>query len=157
MPHITGQGKVETLRLSRNEYMAVLSRLNEASGPPFESRSSRNRRQQQRVPFHRSVRLLCEIHAASHVPGDAEPAAFIVRCRNISAGGVGFLHGAHVAPDTRCSIIIMDRAASGQCANGRVVHCREVGGGVHEVGVRFDRQIDLSRVLGGPAAPRAAG
>ncbi len=67
--------------------------------------------------------------------------------RDLSRGGFGFLHGSYVHEGTRCVVRLLSRTGKGRTEPGKVTYCGHVRGNVHEVGIAFDQEIDLSEYL----------
>lgn len=63
-------------------------------------------------------------------------------CRNLSKGGVALLHSAFVYPGTRVLVMLPHPEKGLHAAGGRVARCEHRQGVVHEVGVRFDEELD---------------
>jgi len=80
-----------------------------------------------------------------------QPHRFMALTRNLSATGISVLHGGFVYQDSECELML--RTVDGERVKipGTVVHCRLVKGRVHELGVRFDDQIDPSCFVGDDA------
>lgn len=78
---------------------------------------------------------------------------FIVRTRDVSAGGLCFVHGQPLRPSTRCTIAIQTEMGPGRIISAVVTWCKEVefydpdleG---YEIGVKFDTPIDTRAVFG---------
>ncbi|MFG0327187.1 MAG: response regulator [Phycisphaerales bacterium JB037] len=66
-----------------------------------------------------------------------------VVCRNLSRGGMAVLHNAFVHPGTKCATVLNHARSGSTVITGEVVRCQHRGGTVHELGVRFDREIDV--------------
>ena len=64
--------------------------------------------------------------------------------RNISAGGVAFLHGGFLYTGSRCTLRLGPQLKGTVEIAGRIVNCRHIQGLLHEVSVKFDRAIDPS-------------
>jgi len=71
-----------------------------------------------------------------------EEAMLVVSGRNLSAGGVAFLHAGPIEVGTRCRVRLIDRDGHDQHITGAISHCRCVRAEVHEIGVQFDQTID---------------
>ncbi|MCL4220063.1 MAG: PilZ domain-containing protein [Phycisphaerales bacterium] len=71
-------------------------------------------------------------------------AKFRVIPSDLSAGGVGFLHGTFVHPGTPCQLILSDLHGQSRVVRGLVVRCELAKGRVHAVGVKFEHPIDLN-------------
>lgn len=68
---------------------------------------------------------------------------FVVCARNLSRGGLAFLHGTFLYEGTRCEACLMRLSGEAMLVTGRVVRCRHVTGRVHEIGMEFFEKIDL--------------
>jgi len=64
--------------------------------------------------------------------------------RNISAGGVAFLHGGFLYTGSRCTLHLGLQLEETVKIAGEIVNCRHIQGLLHEVSVKFDRAIDPS-------------
>lgn len=96
-----------------------------------------SQRRYSRWPF-RLETLLFEL---AH-PGGSQ-VAFKVACRNISCGGTSVLHAQYVHPGSACGVILPHRERGHARIRGTVRRCRHVAGVVHEIGVQFERVIDV--------------
>lgn len=67
--------------------------------------------------------------------------------RNLSSGGIGFLHGGYLHPGSHCQFDLITTTGETDVVIGHVVSCRHVEGVVHEVGVQFERRIDAERFV----------
>ncbi|MBL8879639.1 MAG: PilZ domain-containing protein [Phycisphaerales bacterium] len=66
--------------------------------------------------------------------------------RNISGSGIGILSDAFYYPNTPCRVHLVTLQNQRFVVNGRVARCRYLPGsaGLHEVGIRFERRIDVA-------------
>lgn len=73
----------------------------------------------------------------------------MLACRNLSRGGVGLLHSTFMYPNTRVITYLprTDGRVSG--LRGKVVRVQHRGGVVHEIGIKFERDINLRDYLPG--------
>ncbi len=71
-----------------------------------------------------------------------------VASRDIAACGLSVLHGGFVYPQTRCTVRLKARDGEFVLVSGRVVRCRCISGRVHEVGVKFDENIEVALFVG---------
>lgn len=94
-------------------------------------------RKDPRIPFRRAGVVLSLEH-----PGQTSTLV-AVWTRNISSSGVGILMGAFVHPGTRCQIELPRADAGTQSIWGVVQWCRLIQGIVHEVGIKFEEELDL--------------
>lgn len=79
-------------------------------------------------------------------PGGGE-VTFIVCTRNLSAGGLSFLHGGFLHRGTEIHASLPALSGSRIAVSGRVVMCRHLQGPVHEVGVEFYEKINPSHFV----------
>ncbi len=84
----------------------------------------------------------CVVHLQQ--PGDPGPVAYLAPTRNLSAGGIAFVHGGFVHNGSRCVIQLVTQQETWNNVVGTVVGCRLMQGTAHEVCVRFDQGIDPS-------------
>ncbi len=126
-----------SVRLTRREYMRLLSQLDRAAGPQRKACAANNRRRQQRMPFHRQAHLLCEL-------GDhgARPAQYLVRSRNICKRGMAFLHESAIPLGTPCGITVIGTRHQAYQITGTIARSTAIAQGVYEIGIEFDRAID---------------
>jgi len=73
---------------------------------------------------------------------DGQPVTCHVRPRNLSQGGIAFLHEAYVYPETRCTVALVSVTNQTVEVSGRVVGCRHVTGKLHEIAMTFDHPIE---------------
>lgn len=64
-------------------------------------------------------------------------------CRNLSCGGVALLHNAYVHTGTEVTVTLPHPYRGEVTLPGEVTRCRHRGGLLHEVGVRFNEQINI--------------
>lgn len=124
---------VDTLDLSEEGYQHILETLERDEslwiGP--------DRRQSPRVPPPGESFFIWE-YAQQRNPTQR----YLVRCRNISAGGTAFLHGEYVTPGSRCTVMMIRQSKQPIHMTGSVVYCQHLAGIVHNVGVKFDQLLD---------------
>jgi hypothetical protein len=75
-------------------------------------------------------------------PGQS-PGTFVVRSRNISTGGLGFVHNAYVEAGTHCAVALQSADGYGMIASGRIAWCRRIDMEAFDVGVSFDEPIEV--------------
>ena len=68
---------------------------------------------------------------------------FRVCARNISRGGLGFIHGGFLHPGNPCDVVLTTLDGEKQIISGHIAQCRFITGRLHEVGVKFCYPIDL--------------
>lgn len=69
---------------------------------------------------------------------------FLVSTRNLSCGGLSFIHGGFLHLGTNCRIVLPRLDGRETVVLGRVVSCRHIAQRIHEVGVTFYEKIDVS-------------
>ena len=67
--------------------------------------------------------------------------------RNISRGGIGLLHSNFIYPKTRVSVHLTVNGENPIPVRGVIQRCEHRGGVVHEIGVKFDREINIQQYL----------
>ncbi len=95
-----------------------------------------NRREHQRLPFTVSQITVAVMH-----PGGTL-SKFIVACRDLSAGGIAFLHRGFLYTGTQCQIYLPTLTGGGKEVQGKVVRCSHIKSNIHEIGVAFTDRID---------------
>ncbi|MEQ8316862.1 MAG: PilZ domain-containing protein [Phycisphaerales bacterium] len=69
---------------------------------------------------------------------------FCVACRNLSRGGLSVVHSSYMHVGTRCRIKMTHNTDGPVWIKATVVQCRHVTGRVHDVGLKFDKEIDVN-------------
>lgn len=126
--------KIETLRLTPREHEALVLALEEREA----SEGRAQERKAERWSYHRPDGLVLRIQQ----PG-GDPMDFLVRPRNLSTGGLGFLHGGFVYPGSVCIVTLVSHDGLNVVARGKVVRCACVTGRIHDIGVQFDAPIEI--------------
>ena len=131
------------IRLSETQRDSVLNRLDRSStreGPTPDQKTD-DRREDPRLEFRQSeVPLVVE-----HLGGGG--AWLLVCARNLSSGGIAFIHGGFLHPGSKCKLLLRKMNGEREVIEGEIVNCRHVEGSVHEVSVKFDRSITPSEYL----------
>lgn len=70
-------------------------------------------------------------------------AVYLVQPRDLSAGGMGFLHGGFLHPGALCSVKLRDKAGKTVLVTGKIARSRMIKGRTHEVGIAFEERIEL--------------
>ena len=124
----------DLLRLTEAEKRAALELLERRA-------AAESGRAARAAPRHKLVdqdRVVVELGQA-----DCAISAYVVP-RDVSEGGVSFLHGVFVYSGTVCVTLLRTRDKETMLVPGKVVRCTHVTGRVHEVGVKFDTRIDVA-------------
>jgi CheY-like chemotaxis protein/HPt (histidine-containing phosphotransfer) domain-containing protein len=139
------------LKLTDSERENLLNRMDQAArtDPGQVTPGKANRRRHKRWEFRMPNTGLTVEHPAGGT------SRLMVCARNLSAGGLGFLHGGYLHKGSRCKVLL--RALDGQVhpVNGQIVSCRHVEGVLHEIGLQFERRIDPTKFVSAPSAPQS--
>jgi CheY-like chemotaxis protein len=120
---------------AENVLTGILDELDACPSTPV----SQNHRIDERFRY-RKKRLTAWIQQ----PGDAAPKKHSVLPRNLSEGGVGFLHSGFVHTGSKVTVQLITLHGTWQDVEGLVATCRHVRGALHEVGVQFLTHIQPS-------------
>ena len=74
-------------------------------------------------------------------PGSVSPCRFRIITRDLSAGGLSFLHRGFLHAESKCTFIVIDRTGKPRTFTGTVVQSQYVANGAHLVSCRFDKGI----------------
>lgn len=136
-----------SVRITRREYMRLISQLDRAAGRPMPAFASTNRRTQNRIPFHREARLLLMLGTS-----EAKWPQFLVRCRNICKRGLAFLHESRIESGTKCEFTLIGSEHEAYEISATIARSRSIAESVHEIGVRFNHAVDLSLLIARPSS-----
>ena len=95
-----------------------------------------NKRRHERLPYRGRQVIL-------HTKQTERDVAFIVPTRNISRGGMSFLHGQMMHLDQSCAVDLATNDGNWLTVEGVVVRCRHIKGMIHEIGLKFSRLVNL--------------
>src|SRR5437763_16893616 len=108
---------IDGLRLSEREEAELRMALNSASsGSP-----GRERRRQERIAYQHQAGLIVKVH---HPRGSI--ANYLVRVRNLSPGGIAFLHSSFIYSGTRCTMALRTKDNRSVAVEGKVVRCQHI-------------------------------
>jgi CheY-like chemotaxis protein len=129
------KGRANSLGLSDRQLEALTAAM-DSKGAGHDQR-----RRFVRLPF----RKLTVDMRINHPGGTA--ITFPVACRNVSCGGMSILHNTYLYPNSTC-VVMLPRVKGGVAAiPGVIVRCAHVQGMVHEVSIRFDKQIQAEEFV----------
>ncbi len=120
------------IRLNASQRSKLLCRLDES---PTTLRPS-ERRREQRWEYRMSDVAVIVQH-----PGGGS-GRFLVCSRNLSAGGMAFIHGGYIHPGSGCRVGLTRWDRRPLAVPGVIAHCRHLEGQLHEVGIRFAQPIN---------------
>lgn len=121
----------------------VLDSLDEAAGRD----PGAAKRQAPRRVWRKPLKVL-----VTH-PGGGQHTVEVVS-RNLSTGGLSFLHNGFLHTGTQCGVQLVTAIGDRVYVRATVVRCRYVAGKLHEVSLRFDTPVDDSRFVSQELAAR---
>lgn len=124
---------VRTIRLDDEKILQILDELDASSPEPP------GVRKQQRFTY-RIKALVVHIQQSPQM----DPTPYLVPSRNISAGGLSFLHGGFIHTGTRCLVQLITTYGTWTNVVGKVTRCRYLKSNIHEVSIKFDQEVDPS-------------
>lgn len=130
------QGRTNTLGIDQRTLEEVVKRLDSTTAT-----SGKAQREFIRWPFPRAAIEL----RLDHPGGTAT--TFKVACRNISCGGIGLLHRSFVHPGTRAHVRLPLGQKGFIDVPAVIVRCLHRSGVVHEIGMVFDKPINIHDVV----------
>jgi len=128
---------MDTLRVRPMDRKQLLDNLDHAS----KEGDARARRNNQRMEYRADKIQLSVTH-----PGGTL-GRFYVKARNLSAGGLSFLHGGFLHIGTECKIVLISVNGDEKIVLGKVRACRYISANVHEVGVQFYEKLEIARYV----------
>lgn len=139
------EGENDTARIwvSDQQWLAIMDRA-ERSEPLSVRHDTSDRRDESRS----DIQCKCVLRWG----GDRAPdGTYLVRTHDLSSGGVRFTSADYIEPRTRCTLALQPEGLGGLLVAGRVAWCRPVelvddALEAFEVGVQFDRPIDLDGI-----------
>ena len=132
-----------SVKLSDAERFSLLSRLDE-SAKAEEKRLHTwgcNRRADERLAYRVNNVAMLVVHPAGSV------SRVLVCARNLSAGGLGVLHGGFLHPGTECRILLASLDGNHVVHKARVVSSRHLRGRLHEIGMQFHTRINVDQYI----------
>lgn len=126
------KGQHNTLNLSAEQLGVIMDLLDEAG------EGGRVRRNHSRLSF-RVPAIEVEVYQPS-----GGSVSFFVACRNLSRGGLSVVHSSYMHVGTKCRIKMQHNTDGEVWIKSSVVQCRHVTGRVHDVGLKFDKEIDVN-------------
>lgn len=136
-----GECETDSLRLwiSDRQWMRMLQQIERDSQQYTED----DRRDPSDTRFGVSFRCVIRIGQGSDSAG-----IYLVRTRDLSAGGIGFMHSQSVPTKTRCTFALQSEDGRGRIVAGQVAWCRplrhmQTDQPVYAVGLQFDKPIDV--------------
>lgn len=132
----------ETLRLSRKEWDHILALLK--SGMRMNDDYDDKREHARYVALD-----LMKIVIQVTDPGGCQ-ASIVVHGYDISAKGIGLVHGRYLYPGSRCVCWLRHASKGVLPISGTLRWCRHVRGMVHMSGVELDEPVDIEQLAVAP-------
>jgi CheY-like chemotaxis protein len=129
---------LDTLRLNRSQQHDLQQQLLRRR----RQQASSDSRREPRFDYDASQGLIVEVFH----PGGTH-SNYLVKPRNLSTHGIGFLHGSFLHHGTECNVWIRSSAGELRRIEGTVARCQWICGRVHEIGVLFEEAIELKNYL----------
>lgn len=145
-----GRGNAEDAQLRGNSLgvnMTVLNALLDKLDAD-EAAGKARKRTHSRWPFRKTLVQLDLQH-----PGGTTT-TLRVASRNLSRSGVGLLHCSFIHANSHCVVHLPGVDGQMRQIPGVIARCTHRGGRVHEIGVRFESQIDMRTFFDGRVAAR---
>lgn len=128
---------IDTLHLSDEQWHTLSEKLDRDDPDLTSQRSHR------RITYRKLSQIAVAIRQA-----DGKWGKYVVRSRDLSSGGIGFIHGSYIHPGSECRVILKDCQGQVICLDGVVKCCELVEGTAHNVGVQFNEEIDIASFVG---------
>lgn len=125
---------VDTLRSSDDKVQTVLAQLQIGA-----LLSKSDRREYPRYPYLVGESMELQIEGGQ--------TRFIVRGRDLSGGGISFLHGTFLYSGQRCIITLRTINGEPVYMRGHIVDCRCVQDRIHVVAMQFDTRITIEEFV----------
>lgn len=87
------------------------------------------------------------IQIVLHLAEQGQPRRYLVRSRNISKGGMAFLHHRPIPERTLCTTTLFKPFHTEILVAGRIAHCEQLRNDVYNVGMSFEHAIDLAAFM----------
>ncbi len=134
----------ESVRLDAERIQAILNRIEGANT---------TREQVNRTGGRYSYRTPTILHVRQNGNGNLS-VAFRVPTRNLSRGGLAFLHKSFLHRGTPCTVQLATTRGHWVDVQGKVIRCRYLEAGIHEVALQFNEEIDPAEFCAGAAQCR---
>lgn len=130
-------GRPNTVNLEQRALDDLLNELDEKTG----AAEAAKRRDFVRWPF-RQTSIGLRITQLGSTTSTLE-----VACRNLSCGGASVLHSSYLHVGTRVSLFLPRPSGAMTEIEGTICRCQHVRGVVHEIGVKFQKKIEVREFL----------
>lgn len=132
---------IRTIGLSDHQREELLNRLDRRAQDEGKTAAARNRRLHQRWVFRQADIPMIVAHPGGGV------SRLLVCGRNISTGGLAFMHGGYLHKGSRCRLALRQTDGDLRPMSAHVANCRLIEGALHEIGIAFDERIDPNEFI----------
>ncbi len=133
---LTNDGYQRLIMLAPAELDAILATFGGASRPSGECRRTSQRLAYRAEPLKVHIRQ-----------PNGDTGKFLCYPRDLTAGGIGLLHGGFVHPGTVVHVILHTVLEQPHTLPGKIAWCSHVSGRIHALGARFDKPIELRKFV----------
>jgi|GEM_PF-4071836 len=128
---------VQSVAIDEKQWEVLLADHETCVGPYLGTHS---RRREDRHDLRQVMQMFVGI-------GVRQPQRFLVRTRNISRHGVGFVHSRPARRGMRCTLAILNVHGKLEQLRGTIASSRSRQDGYYDIGVKFDEPIFLCDYL----------
>ncbi len=129
---------LDILRMSDQDHDAIVSELDRSAV----ASAGRDKRRSKRLPYKNVKGLTLEV---THPGGST--VRFLVKPRNISRSGLSVLHGGFIHTNTPAVVPLRSLTGKPVLVSAKIVTCRHIRGRIHELGIAFEKPIELSQFV----------
>lgn len=133
---------IDTLRLDEQTFLRIVDRLDRASSKTADQANHQeDQRRHLRIPFRTKLKFIVRVES------DGYKRNFIVRARDVSNSGIGFLHGSFINLESKCFIQMINPTLGTMDVPGLIRRCNHIEKNVHLIGMEFNNEIDIDALL----------
>ncbi len=136
IPSLRKSSRPQAQPISKEQLRALLARRSQ--GAPY---MGNNRRDNERHTLRKAAHVVIEM---GFLGGRSR--RLLVRTRDVSAQGVGFLHSEPLLPGTRCRLMLLRKTQGLTHCRGVVASCAQVSPGLFAVGVALKRALAVNEL-----------
>ncbi|MFK7789462.1 MAG: PilZ domain-containing protein [Phycisphaeraceae bacterium] len=131
-----GRKPIDTLRLTDAQWLECLAEIKHVreTQAAIHAKSRAHERRDCDLALLMLANMFCS---------DGRRQLYTIRTFDISAVGMGFLHGSYVYVDTRLELLLKHREDGWKKISGKVMRCDYFKNMVHQIGVIFDEELNL--------------
>lgn len=135
-----GEGNlIDALRISDAQWNEVVQEMDLRA---MAESDHVDKRAEKRLPYRNTSKIIVSFRNY-----DGRLQQFKVRAYDLSATGLGFLHGAYIYDNTPTELMMQHHVNGMTRISAILVNCVHVKGRVHRVGAKFKTPIDLNDYL----------